>query len=88
MPKTRERTNSDRVATAEIALTAACRDRGDAHEPTAVTDLLTDLRHYCDSNDIDFAACLHASESHWWAEIRNIEPRDPPGWEGGFADNH
>ena len=88
MPKCTERTNPDRVATAVIALTTAYEDRGDVYEPAAVTDLLTDIRHYCQENDIDFAACLHASESHWWAEIRNIEPRDPPGWEGGFADNH
>lgn len=23
---------------------------------------------------------------HWLVD--NWEPRDPPGWEGGFADNH
>lgn len=21
-------------------------------------------------------------------KLRNSEPRDPPGWEAGFADNH
>lgn len=23
-----------------------------------------------------------------WLEDENYEPSDPPGWEGGFAENH
>lgn len=35
-----------------------------------VTDLLADLRHYCDYMDVDFHRALDFSYDHYSAEIR------------------
>ena len=63
--------NARRVATARSALGAAMWARGDnpAIADEAVTDLLTDLRHFCAARRIDFAACNEAAETHFATEI-------------------
>ena len=33
-------------------------------------------------------AIQRAIEEYIGEEDRNYEPPDPPGWEGGFAENH
>lgn len=66
-----ERTNDDRRLTAQAALEAACLDRGEApvaNDPDTVTDLLTDLRHFCAAEGIDYAACDSMAASHWQEE--------------------
>jgi len=37
----------------------------------------------------ELAATIQAAIENWIEEARsNCEPPDPPGFEGGFADNH
>jgi hypothetical protein len=36
---------------------------------SAVIDLLTDLRHYCDHNDIDLGAADKMAHQHYLAEL-------------------
>lgn len=37
----------------------------------------------------DLALTIQQAVEDWFAhEQANYEPPDPPGWEGGFADNH
>ncbi len=37
----------------------------------------------------DLAAHIQQAVEDWIADLqRNREPPDPPGWEGGFAENH
>jgi hypothetical protein len=43
----------------------------------AVSDLLTDLRHYCQKHKIDFDSCLRMSESHYEAEKLKRFPKEP-----------
>ncbi len=38
-------------------------------EVDAVTDLLANIRHYCDVNDIDFATCDRRAYAHYTEEI-------------------
>lgn len=38
------------------------------HDDTALTDLLTDLMHWCDSNKIDFHDTVRVAKNHHWAE--------------------
>lgn len=33
-------------------------------------------------------ACFFDAVEHINKLIENYEPADPPGWEGGFAENH
>lgn len=38
---------------------------------------------------INLAKTIQAAVEGWFEDQRrNYEPPDPPGWEGGFADNH
>lgn len=35
------------------------------------------------------AKTIQAAIEDWFEDMkRNYEPPDPPGWEGGFAENH
>ena len=43
-----------------------------------MTDLLTDIRHYCDSKGVDFAACDRAAYNHYVNE-RGHGREDPNG---------
>ena len=36
--------------------------------PDTITDLLTDLRHWCDAQNVDFARSLERSQLHHQAE--------------------
>ena len=66
-----ERSNEDRRLTAQAALEAACRSRGEApvaNDPDSVTDLLADLRHFCAAEGIDYTACDRMAEGHWEEE--------------------
>ena len=36
---------------------------------TVLTDLLTDLRHYADRENIDLKTCLNRAEMHYDAEV-------------------
>jgi len=45
------------------------------HEPTRdnLTDLLTDLMHFCEVDRIDFEACLRMAEINFGAELGESE---------------
>ena len=63
-------TNAHRIATARHALSSASWARGEnpAICDEAVTDLLTDLRHFCMARRIDFDACNLIAQAHFEAE--------------------
>ena len=63
-------TDAHRIATARHALASASWARGDnpAICDEAVTDLLTDLRHFCVARRIDFDACNLMAQDHFEAE--------------------
>jgi len=66
-----ERTNEDSRLTAQAALKAARRSRGEApvsSDSDSVTDLLTDLRHFCVAEGIDYAVCDRMAADHWGEE--------------------
>ena len=62
--------NDKRIAVASLALSAAGSARGDNPEygEEAIIDLLTDLRHYCHHESIDFARCALLAEIHFEEE--------------------
>lgn len=64
------RCNSDRTETAQAALEAASEHRvaNSAIDEDSVTDLLTDLRHYCAEHGLDFAGCHAAADMNFHAE--------------------
>ena len=69
------RTNSDRARRAARALKAyrSCVGDADTTPEEDVTDLLCDLRHYCDAEDLDLAALDrigHSLYRHECAEER------------------
>lgn len=43
---------------------------------TTLTDLLADLRHWCDANDVDFAEAAFRSRTHYEGEIPDTERGD------------
>lgn len=54
-----------------------------------ITDLLTDIRHYCDARSIDFAACDQSAYRHYVNErregsppSRTAQPADKTGIDG------
>lgn len=42
-----------------------------------ITDLLTDIRHYCDSEGLDFAACDRCAHQHYVREREAKEEGRP-----------
>lgn len=53
------------------------------HDDTdMLEEVADDLRAYGRASCGGGAAPLHTIQHE------DFEPRDPPGWEGGFADNH
>lgn len=42
-----------------------------------VTDMLTDLRHFCDLNDVPFHGCLDSSYILYLKERQRAEPTKP-----------
>jgi hypothetical protein len=59
------------VAGAALKLYVELKDGQHVIEASDVTDLLTDLRHYCAENEIDFDQCLELSKVHFDAEKLN-----------------
>lgn len=53
-------------------LLAPYLSRGDARK-TCIIDLLTDLRHYCAQNGVDFGNALQLSDDHYRAEVAGID---------------
>jgi hypothetical protein len=49
---------------------AAIYDDGRGATKANVTDILTDLRHLCDAEGIDFADCDRNARDHYLPEIR------------------
>jgi hypothetical protein len=67
LPGLKPRTNEERAARAEQALTAY--SEGDALERDDVlSDLLTDLRHYCQQRDMDWDGALEIAAMHFQDE--------------------
>jgi hypothetical protein len=65
--KTGGLTNATRAGTAEVAL-LPFREGGNNTMSEAMTDLITNLRHLCDREKIDFTHILILSEHHWQSE--------------------
>lgn len=68
-------TNQDRSDRARTAIEAYAPTIGPGWReelrydlPAVVSDLLTDLRHFCDENDIHFPTMIERSEAHWFIE--------------------
>jgi 8-oxo-dGTP pyrophosphatase MutT (NUDIX family) len=72
LPPDPERQNNDRAAWAEVALRAFAEETGlkpEADEwETVVGDLLADIAHFCDRNDLDFLEIVNRSRRHYSAE--------------------
>lgn len=69
--------NEKRVKSAEAALDAHARHaksegRG-SDKNAALTDLLTNLRHWCDQVGVNFEHAAHNSENHHAAEVVRLE---------------
>lgn len=66
--------NKDRAERAEKSLKAYAPEVGlspDLDEPdTMVTDLITDLMHYCDWKEISFNMVLFRAEDHYREEVK------------------
>lgn len=61
--------NEDRAAWAEAAIDCFINQTGqDKLEDDPVSDLIADLGHWCDENDIDFLAAIQRGIGHWKAE--------------------
>ncbi len=62
-------TNADRAEHAECALEAfnSARDDSDDYEAD-ITDLIADLGHLCDKQDVDFESVLRMAKENWEAE--------------------
>lgn len=59
--------NIERAERAEKILTSYARMTG-AEDEYSLTDLLTDLRHLADKNNLDFAQAIRISEDHHFEE--------------------
>jgi hypothetical protein len=74
LPPDPEGQNDDRAASADVAIKAFARDtRMDtANEEgrTIVADLLADVMHWCDRNDVAFADVLETGYQHYAEETR------------------
>lgn len=75
----KETTPKDRagyVKQAAEAVPAWCESSADPGE--LVRDILTDLRHYCDMNKVDFHAAVDTSYLHYLAERKDNKEERPP----------
>jgi hypothetical protein len=62
-------TNKQRCTRAHLALLATTdRQELDADPKSAVTDILTDLQHWCHRNEIQFDTCLRIARDHFSVE--------------------
>jgi hypothetical protein len=66
-----DRTNQQRAETAYAALVEGCRVRGELIncDEDALYDLLADLRHFCDANDLNFAEIDRRAYQAYLAEV-------------------
>ncbi len=67
LPADPEDMNTDRASWAETALHEFQRVTGTDDED-CLCDLLCDLMHWCDRNDVDFVAALTRARMHYEAE--------------------
>jgi hypothetical protein len=67
LPADPEDMNTDRAAWAAAALQEFQRITGTDDEDS-VADLLCDLMHWCDRDDVDFDAALSSARMHYEAE--------------------
>ena len=65
-------TNLTRAQQAKRALTYYL---GHPDKAAAVCDLLCDLRHYCDANELDFGALDHLAHGNYIAELMEAAGR-------------
>ncbi len=64
-----QRTNAERADAARRALAAYHNGPDEDDPPTRLTDLLTDLQHLADCDQIDFDAALHHARFHHTVEV-------------------
>lgn len=57
-----------RARRAQDALNGGNYHEGSTDDPTAVVDLLADLRHFCDARGLDFAELDMSAYSHYIKE--------------------
>jgi len=65
-------TNQDRVNDARLLIDLHQKINGDDQLDCVVTDVITNLRHYCKAEGLDFDKCVELSEVHFNAE-ENLE---------------
>lgn len=67
---------ANRIATARSALNSAALSRGlePAIADEAVTELLTDLRHFCRARRIDFYLCDADAHRHFEIDLAGGQP--------------
>lgn len=68
-------TNADRAIWAAAALAAFIDQTGPDDDASAISDLITDLGHYCDEHDLDFLDIVARGVGHYKAET--VDPNDP-----------
>ena len=56
---------NQRAKRAQNALNGGNYHEGSADDPTAVVDLLADLRHFCDARGMDFADLDRIAYNHY-----------------------
>lgn len=63
-------TNKQRIEHARHAVAASCFARGEAiaYGEDAVTELLTDLQHFCAARGLDYRRCARMAAMHFDAE--------------------
>ncbi len=80
--------NSDRAGWAKNALSVFCDETGldpEVERREAISDLMCNLGHYCDSQGLDFLAIASCAIGVWDAEKREEENGEPdalyPEWK-------
>jgi hypothetical protein len=70
--------NRERADWASIALDAFADEcnMNDEDRETQLSDLLCDLMHFCDVEEINWTACVERAYDHWREEVR--EERGTP----------
>ena len=72
--------NSDRAEWAKHALAVFCEETGldpSVEKREAVSDLIANLGHYCESHNLDFLAIASGAIGVWDAEKREEENGEP-----------
>lgn len=68
IPPDPEERNDQRAEYAEIAIAAFNEVNGDDEPSSNLSDLLCNLRHWCDRNDVDFEQAALSAEINYNAE--------------------